>query len=297
MVVIKFFSPWCSDDQILKDIKKFFDWNSDERYEKDYFFTSSNNFTHAILLNTYKPVKIQKEKIIGLAWEPLEHLKLTKNIIECYDKTIKKYYIGNIKISDKISDIFIESYSYMLPLIPYRDVNNFIKDYPKKNKLINYVYSQKNLSQYMLYSYRNDLGNCILDNDLNIDIYGGSTDNLRIKFKNKKNIKYSFDWNNVSEIYKDYKFSIVIENSRHPNYFSEKIIIPLLCGCIPLYLGCTKIKDYFGDYVINLTGELPKDMDIIKQVIKNPDNFYKKVDINKIKELVHMKNLIHKEFF
>ena len=47
------------------------------------------------------------------------------------------------------------------------------------------------------------------------------------------------------DIYKDYKFSIVIENYIHPEYFSEKIMIPLLCGCIPIYIGCTNINNYF----------------------------------------------------
>jgi hypothetical protein len=28
-------------------------------------------------------------------------------------------------------------------------------------------------------------------------------------------------------------------------YFSEKIIDPIICGCIPIYYGCPSISDYF----------------------------------------------------
>jgi hypothetical protein len=44
---------------------------------------------------------------------------------------------------------------------------------------------------------------------------------------------------------KDYKFSIVIENSKQDDYFTEKLIDTLLTGTIPLYWGTDKINKYF----------------------------------------------------
>lgn len=42
-----------------------------------------------------------------------------------------------------------------------------------------------------------------------------------------------------------YRFSVVIENSREENYFTEKIIDALLCRTVPIYWGCPNIGDYF----------------------------------------------------
>ena len=42
-----------------------------------------------------------------------------------------------------------------------------------------------------------------------------------------------------------YQFSIVIENSREPTYFSEKLIDCLLCNTIPIYWGAPNVDQYF----------------------------------------------------
>jgi hypothetical protein len=42
-----------------------------------------------------------------------------------------------------------------------------------------------------------------------------------------------------------YMFSVVIENAREPNYFTEKLIDSILCESIPIYYGCPNIDRYF----------------------------------------------------
>lgn len=42
-----------------------------------------------------------------------------------------------------------------------------------------------------------------------------------------------------------YKYSIVIENSSYPDYWSEKLADAFLCGCYPFYFGCKNVYDYF----------------------------------------------------
>lgn len=42
-----------------------------------------------------------------------------------------------------------------------------------------------------------------------------------------------------------FRYSIVIENSREPNYFTEKLIDAMLCSTIPIYWGCPNIGDFF----------------------------------------------------
>jgi hypothetical protein len=43
----------------------------------------------------------------------------------------------------------------------------------------------------------------------------------------------------------DYQFHIALENSRHPDYWTEKLADPFLRGCYPIYSGCTNVFDYF----------------------------------------------------
>ncbi|MFT5868313.1 MAG: hypothetical protein ACI8TF_000416 [Paracoccaceae bacterium] len=41
-----------------------------------------------------------------------------------------------------------------------------------------------------------------------------------------------------------FRYSVVIENVREKNYFSEKLIDAVLCGTIPIYWGCPNIGDF-----------------------------------------------------
>ena len=42
-----------------------------------------------------------------------------------------------------------------------------------------------------------------------------------------------------------YRYQIVIENSREPYYWTEKLGDCYLCGTFPFYYGCTNVDDYF----------------------------------------------------
>jgi hypothetical protein len=44
----------------------------------------------------------------------------------------------------------------------------------------------------------------------------------------------------------DFRYSIVIENTKQNNYFTEKLIDCLVVGTIPIYWGCPNIPDYFN---------------------------------------------------
>jgi hypothetical protein len=41
-----------------------------------------------------------------------------------------------------------------------------------------------------------------------------------------------------------YRFSVVIENVREPNYFTEKLVDAVLCETVPIYWGCPNIGDF-----------------------------------------------------
>lgn len=296
MIIIKFFSDFLSEKELLKKILNEYDWSVDLNYNIKYKFTINNDYTHAIIFNTFmKNLNIPKKNIIGLAQEPNIFLNLNNNFLNYCEKNVNKYYIGNIIYNNNILKYpFIEQQSYLFSQLKFIKYKNKIFN---KNKIINFVYSNKNNNnKKTLYNYRHILGNEIMKNNLNVDIYGSSTINLKKIYKNNNNIKYPFEWKDIDLIYSDYKFSIVIENSINPEYFTEKIIIPLLCGCIPIYIGCSNINKYFGKYVIHLNGNINNDINIIKDILDNPDKFYKEINRNEILDIIHLKNVIYDNF-
>lgn len=49
----------------------------------------------------------------------------------------------------------------------------------------------------------------------------------------------------VIEAYKDYMFTIVVENVNQDYMFTEKLITPMLCGTVPIYSGCPSLGNFF----------------------------------------------------
>jgi hypothetical protein len=65
----------------------------------------------------------------------------------------------------------------------------------------------------------------------------------------------------------DYRYTLSIENGKANNYFSEKIIDPLLCWNMPIYWGCPNINKFLpaGSYV-NIDINDPFVVDKIKEI-------------------------------
>jgi hypothetical protein len=58
------------------------------------------------------------------------------------------------------------------------------------------------------------------------------------------------------ELFENFQFAIVIENSRQTNYFTEKLMDCLLTKTIPIYWGCPNVEKFFdttGWIVLNTT--------------------------------------------
>lgn len=232
MIKIKFFG-WTSSKNLMDIILKYYDFNNDVNFNSKYCFTCNSDFTHAILFNKVTPkLNIPKENVIGLAQEPAIFLNIDNDKkFQKYCKIyVNKYFIGKL---NSLKEPFVEKMSFQLPGMALSDsVENNIK-----NKNINYILSnkiQKEKEKELLYNYRHLLLNKICNNKLDIDIYGKCVTTLNHK---NKNIKYSLSQKDVVSIYKDYKFSIVIENTQEPEYFTEKIIIPLSIMWMYSYLS------------------------------------------------------------
>lgn len=240
---------------------------------KDIYITNDDDYTHVIILNTAMPKipdKINKQNVIGLAFEPLPYLNLTKEFILYAKANIGKYYIGS---KDDLPDPFIESYSFMWHMKPYTSI-------PEKNKIMSLMISRK--YDTTGHRYRHDLAQNILLNHLPIDIYGNGCDIYSPEYTQ---IKGEFD---EREPYEDYLFHIGIENMQTNHYFSEKVTNPLLAGCTPIYLGCLNINKYFPNSIINLSGDLKKDLTLLVHILSNPMQFKRNHELIPVKDTIYL---------
>ena len=90
------------------------------------------------------------------------------------------------------------------------------------------------------------------------------------------------------EVLKKYKYAIIIENCKYPDYWTEKIGDCFLAGCFPIYHGCPNISDYFSHNSyseINICN-IKESVNKIREIIESNkyDIFYD--DIQKSKNLV-----------
>lgn len=94
-----------------------------------------------------------------------------------------------------------------------------------KNKLVSIIASKKLMTNG--HKLRHDTINSIKDK---IDVFG----------RGWNPIDYKLDG------LKDYRFSIVIENTKRDYWFTEKLIDCLVTGTIPIYYGCPSIGNFFN---------------------------------------------------
>jgi hypothetical protein len=271
--IIKFFSSFC-DSSNCKDVyERLCETTKMDNYgkDKDYYITTEDDYNFAIIINTAMPsLKISKDNVIGLAFEPNQYLGLTPQFVEYAKKYIGKYYIGN---KNNLPDVFIEHYAYMWHTTPL----NYI---PEKKNIMSIMVSQKMSAPG--HKYRHYLTQEILKRNLPIDIYGRGC-----MMHKGNNIKGTFK---ELEPYESYQFHIAIENFETNAYFSEKIVNSLLCGTTPIYLGCGTIDNYFPNDVIHLTSSLVKDIILIEDILRNPDKYKKQINIDSIKKTINLLN-------
>ncbi len=66
--------------------------------------------------------------------------------------------------------------------------------------------------------------------------------------------------NMKEQLFEEYQFAIVVENSKQQNYFSEKLVDCLITKTIPIYYGCPNIDGYFNTtgWIILTTTTIPE---------------------------------------
>jgi len=266
-IKVKIFSDFCGSDICKKNFERTCKVDAIENYGigKEIYITCDEDYTHAVILNKAMPnLTIDKKNVLGLACEPLPFLSLTPQFIEYAKKHIGKYFIGD---KSDLGEPFLEHHGFMWFEHPFS--NKKIE----KKKTMSIVFSEKNSAPG--HKYRFELVSQIINNNLPVDIYGRGCNLIPDHIRNVKGI---FD---KTEPYDDYIFTIAVENFCSNEYFSEKIMTPIMCETIPIYLGCKNVERSIGDRYIELSGRINEDIELIKKILENPDKYAREIKTTK----------------
>jgi hypothetical protein len=259
-MIIRIFCDYATTNNIFQSYVRIFNLQDDPLYNNKYIFTTEDDYTHAFILNTATPVlTIPKENVIGFAHEPLPFLNITPRFIEYAKTHIHKYLIGD---ATNLPEPFIQHHGFMGHIAVPKSLTQ------KKSKIASIIISKK----YILFGhkYRHKLVQAILRTNYPIDIYGRGVD----LYSNINDPRIKTEFNNT-EPYDDYLFHIAIENIQHPNYVSEKVIDPLICGTNVIYWGATNVKSVLSSQPIHiLTGDIQRDIHKIYIICQNAEKIY-----------------------
>ena len=262
-MIIKIFADFC-DATCAKNI---FETYCACHNHTDITITSDDNYTHAVILNTVMPeINIKKENVIGLAWEPVGFMYISEAFKKYAEKHIGKYFIGDI---GNLQHPFQERYSYMWYVPAPKELRT-------KDKVMSIAISHKKITHNQ--RYRHQIVEYIIAHNLPINIYGNGC--KLYEHTNFNRLMGPFD--SFSFPYENHIFSICIENFVSNEYFSEKVINPLMCNCVPIYFGSPNIEKYTGDTIIRISGNITDDMNLIVDILKSPMKFMKEINTKTI---------------
>jgi hypothetical protein len=185
--------------------------------ECDYVVMLNNNLKYESI------VKCPNENIWALMQEP-------------YVKGFTDWMVEGHKYFNRVytSHKPIENSKYIVshPAVPWHINRSFdqlsVPDIPSKPKTISWIVGNaRNLpGHFKRLSFLKFLQD---KSSLNIDLFGRAVRVIDDK------------WDGLA----DYKYSLAIENSCSPDYWTEKLADCFLTWTIPFYYGCTNLEEYF----------------------------------------------------
>jgi len=227
MIKVKLIADWDSSSNIIIDCNNRVCPNKNFKW-KDIELVNSNNADFFVIYNRPNSKEFYNPKKTIIFQFELEAIRNT------WGKFAKPNYSDFYFVYD-IPRYKAMSCDWMLG-VEYNDFFNQSR-YSIKNNVISGIISGK-----YIYEGHKDRIDFLPEIDKNIPNYvhigeGG------------KNLK-SYSGNCVpSDRYKyfdTYKYTFAAENSYEKNYFTEKIVSPILCECLPFYSGCPNIEDFIN---------------------------------------------------
>ena len=118
-----------------------------------------------------------------------------------------------------------------------------------------------------------------------IDFYGWGTE--------KSNLKGHIGEKKDGLI--DYKFSLCIENSHEKNYITEKFFDCILTNTIPIYYGCSNIKDLIPENCYILIDDI-ENINSVKELLIDINNNCDEIYQNMLPNLLNFKTRYFEDF-
>lgn len=274
MKKVKFFSSYCSQDQIYQNIVG--SWAKGSDIYKDIQITKSDDYEYAVLFNLALPDKfIPREKIVGFSHEPRLTLRLDPSRISSLQNIVSSYYLSN---SADLPDAFKEGYTYVLPAEFGKSEKEF---YPHNQRMSMILSTSKFMPGHLM---RHDILQRVLKTDMDIHFYAEGLNKIYQDPRVKE-----FNWSLFNVPYENYQTQIVIENIIDGSWSTEKLSNCIIKGTFPIYYGSKKVsEDFYGEGVVPILGNnLDENMEIICEM------YYNFTD--KIKETEKAKNKLYQE--
>jgi hypothetical protein len=244
IVKIKICAGWEDTESITKrTIKQFLTNELSEKFE--FVFDDSYDI---IIFNNYitETPKNNTNAFIFFhepSWSGAHQKNFNKTNDDNYNLTIFGYDISNYNITgfnfyESPSKMFYGGRGPWLEGYDFWSIDNLSNENFIKTKNISSVVSSLGIDgnygpKGCLYRERSNLIKKLIDDCDYVDFYGWENHKLNTKgpLHQKKDGLV------------DYKFSLCIENAHEKNYVSEKFFDCILTNTIPIYYGCSNIKD------------------------------------------------------
>lgn len=184
-------------------------------------------------------VKEEGIDIIYIQAEPKIIFDQTNIIIKNAHKC-SAIYTYDINVLEKCRNA--KKYLWGTTWIPKEYYLNIDKN--KKQFMISTIVGTKNINNANGHLFRQKIHqeqSIFLNNQLKLIIYISSRQQPMLEQKYDNRILKE----SKVELFDEFQYSIVIENDRQMDYFSEKLIDCLITQTIPIYYGCQNIYDYF----------------------------------------------------
>lgn len=291
MIKIKAICNWASSEDITRRLIEQF--KTSENDLNDVEFVYDDTYDVCVVFGYVSEEIKDNTKIILFPQEPTwtgGHQKNFDRFIKVFGYDKSKYYQSEM-IIETIAHMFYGSTGPWQEGWDFWNYNNIINSKFEKTKGICSFISNRGVDDLShpegcLYGERLNLVKSISNDVPFVDFYGwgdGNGSNLK-PFTLRK-----------GDTIKDYKFCLTVENSSEKFYISEKFYDCILTNTIPIYFGCSNIKDYWPENNFILLDNITDHQyvtDKLQWINENCDELYDKM----LPNILKMKDRYFEEF-
>jgi len=275
------------------DNPKYFKIESFDKFKK-YFLPDIDNDKHNDSNTTLIIHHIGEENLDEI--KNIKNLKINimLSVENCYEHKHYHHYNkygnygnGNIKIYlYNHIDKYIETDSYIVVPIIYIQISYLLKYFQIIKPISNIEFSKK---KFCIIASTNSYRDKIKQNVISILKKIGTCDKIDI-YKSVIKDKSCYHSQELLNLFNNYKFVFVCENSLTNGYITEKIFNCFFARSIPIYSGPDDVNRYFNKYSFINANHVENIEKEVKELLNNEELFDKKILSNKINETYDNEN-------